>query len=77
MPQLLAFVPALDRREPIPLGPFFTDQLFRLNHEHTLPESGRRDNYVESAVLKPFPVRDPLGGNAEFVEVGFEIGADA
>ncbi|MSU60922.1 MAG: hypothetical protein EXS31_00775 [Pedosphaera sp.] len=32
MPELLAFQPALDGREPIPLGPLAFYQLFRLNH---------------------------------------------
>ena len=32
LPELLAFQPALNGREPIPLGPFAANQFFRLNH---------------------------------------------
>jgi hypothetical protein len=32
LPEFFAFLPALHRREPIPLGPLISDQLFGLNH---------------------------------------------
>jgi hypothetical protein len=40
LPELFAFQPALSRGEPIPLGPFVSDQLFGLNHERWTNVSG-------------------------------------
>jgi hypothetical protein len=36
LPELFAFQPSLDGREPIPFGPFAADQLFRLNHSYRI-----------------------------------------
>jgi hypothetical protein len=38
LPEFLAFQPALHGREPVPLGPFAANQLFRLNHGKIITE---------------------------------------
>jgi hypothetical protein len=38
LPEFLAFQPALHGREPVPLGPFVGNQLFRLNHGKIITE---------------------------------------
>lgn len=37
LPEFLAFLPSFQGREPIPIGPLATDNLFRFDHNMTIP----------------------------------------
>jgi hypothetical protein len=44
LPEFFALQPALNGREPIPLGPLATNQFFRLNHAGKLTQALNQPN---------------------------------
>src|SRR5437867_910616 len=70
LPELLALQPALDRRERIPLGPFLTDQVFRLDHAKLITAARLCVNLGALFTFPPEEIRQSGQAKANRLQIG-------